>query len=151
MIKLCLSIANMSFSLVLSLTQLNSIHLLKRNLLTFLEKIKKTQFSSGTLSLKFKRLWNTSFRKWQHCVIWLVIKKNSALTTKTLKKKGKGSFRKFAETINFHWSKVCCKDFTNNEYKVFKNKWVKVTLSHSSENLQSNNRLQSALCKINPP
>ena len=69
------------------------------------------------------------------------------MTKKLFKNKKKDCFKKFAESINFHTSQT----FVWNKCKIFKNNWVNIKPQHSSENLQTQNKNETALDKLSPP
>lgn len=79
---------------------------------------------------------------------WLIAyKKIVANAKKTFKFHKKEHFKSFASSINFRnnisyvW-KTC---------KILKNKWIQINPKHSPENLQSHEKIKTALNKICPP
>ncbi|XP_058799961.1 uncharacterized protein LOC131669237 [Phymastichus coffea] len=61
------------------------------------------------------------------------------------KRKKKENYRNFVQSINFHTNPT----YVWNTAKILKNKWIKATPSHTSENLQ-NDKKETALNKICP-
>lgn len=99
---------------------------------------------------KIKRLRLASYKKWEftHNMSDLIeYKKLSALAKRTFKKKKKDAFKEFAVSINFQTDPK----YVWNKCKIFKNKWVKISPLHTSENLQMKDKVKEALDKLSPP
>ena len=98
---------------------------------------------------KIRRLRSAAFQKYQfsnNINDFINFKKLRAQAKKTFKKKKKDYVVEFASNINF---------FSNPKYvwnvsKILKNKWNKITPSHTSENHRTENQIETALNKISP-
>lgn len=79
---------------------------------------------------KAKRLRKASFKKYQFTdklKDHIDYKKHIAVAKKTFNEKKKKYYRKFASQINFNTSKK----FVWDKTKILKNKWTKITPSHT--------------------
>ena len=79
---------------------------------------------------------------------WIKYKEACAIARRTFKQKKKiDNFKVFAASLDFSSNPT----FVWNKCRIFKNKWVKITPSHCTENLQEKENIEIALDKICPP
>ena len=98
---------------------------------------------------EIKDLRNKAFKTWERNKDekdFIEFKRLRALARRIFKNKKRESFKRFTESLHSHTDIK----YVWNTSKILKNKWVKVTPSHFSENLQMENRIK-AIDKICPP
>lgn len=78
---------------------------------------------------------------------WINYKKACAVARRTFKQTKIDKYKTFAANLNF----IKNSTYAWNMCRIFHNKWVQITQSHYSENLQENKNIEIALDKICPP
>ena len=77
---------------------------------------------------------------------WIKYKEACAIARRTFKQKKIDNFKVFAASLDFRSNPT----FVWNKCRIFKSKWVKITPSHYTENLQENENIEIAVDKICP-
>ena len=99
---------------------------------------------------RVKRLRRAAFRKWEFTndsKDLIAYNKSCATAKKTFKIKKKEDFKKFASSIDHRTNP----SYVWNKCKVFKNKWIKITPTHCSQNKQEVDKIMAELEKTSPP